>query len=702
MNIGELVVKMTANTAGLEQGVTKAQNKLGGLGKIIGGISFAALTAGAVTLAKKATDVGIAFEQSMANVVSVLGGSQEEFNQLSGIARQWGETTTFSAKQVADAMYYLASAGWNAQQTTEALNGTLMLAGATQADLAFTTETVVGVVNQFGLQAKDADRIANVFAATICKSQAEIDKLSTSFSYVGPIASQFGLSVEQTSAMLGILYNKGIDASMAGTSLRMAMVQLLNPTSSAQEILAKYNITTTDSTGKMLAFDQIVKQFTNTQLTAAEAVEVFGVRSGPLMLQLIQGYDEYENLTKAITGTTVAQDMYNTQTNTTQGTIKLLQNKISELSLKFFDLAGPVLNKVLDALITFVDWLNGPGGKAIVNFGKVVGDVFQAIGTVIAGIIFVFEKLINFIVNVFSLNWQEAWQNIKDIFYGVLEPMISWITNLGKKLVEGLWNGIKSMFGWIKDKIEGFGKSIIDWFKGIFGISSPSRVMANIGAQLVQGLNKGMQEEYQKTLPEMQESYKKYMQEIVTAGVRKSPLEESIEAYKKYATEAGISKETQYQYLNYLTGGKYTEEPEKIFQYAPVTFEEHKLGMISDIGKSLEQQLQQAYASLGGGPQYKAYAQLMQSQYEQMKFQYSMMQEPSGLGPYVYGAHGYPNPYAINNQTSQNPFQDQQLAAMKTVNVNIGSYSSQLSPEQLAYTIGKEVNNDYNIKVNPV
>jgi len=212
----------------------------------------------------------------------------------------------------------------------------------------------------------------------------------------------------------------------------------------------------------------------------------------------------------------------------------------------------------------------------------------------------------------------------------------------------------------------------------------------------------------------LEDSIKLYKQKIDEYKKQQEEfLKSSVDAYNKQmsALEAqakaemqtkGIPESQLYEYMNYLTGGKYTEEPEKIFQYAPITFEEHKLGMISDIGKSLEQQLQQAYASLGGGPQYKAYAQLMQSQYEQMKFQYSMMQEPSGLGPYVYGAHGYPNPYAINNQTSQNPFQDQQLAAMKTVNVNIGSYSSQLSPEQLAYTIGKEVNNDYNIKVNPV
>ena len=673
MNIGELVVKMTANTAGLEQGVTKAQNKLGGLGKIIGGISFAALTAGAVTLAKKATDVGIAFEQSMANVVSVLGGSQEEFNQLSGIARQWGETTTFSAKQVADAMYYLASAGWNAQQTTEALNGTLMLAGATQADLAFTTETVVGVVNQFGLQAKDADRIANVFAATIAKSQAEIDKLSTSFSYVGPIASQFGLSVEQTSAMLGILYNKGIDASMAGTSLRMAMVQLLNPTSSAQEILAKYNITTTDSTGKMLAFDQIVKQFTNTQLTAAEAVEVFGVRSGPLMLQLIQGYDEYENLTKAITGTTVAQDMYNTQTNTTQGTIKLLQNKISELSLKFFDLAGPVLNKVLDALITFVDWLNGPGGQAIVNFGKVVGDVFQAIGTVIAGIIFVFENLINFVVNVFSLNWQEAWQNIKDIFYGVLEPMISWITNLGKKLVEGLWNGIKSMFGWIKDKIEGFGSSIIGWFKGIFGISSPSVIMQRIGAELIQGFNAGIANEIDRTINE---------------------VSSSVAQYTKIFTDA-------VEYVKSITPSL---EDKEIVQI-------NKMPMPEELGsglKNLYNQYVEYYRSFGISyeniPYYLNQA-IQQSQ--------NMYNTQTAAGS-IYGASQIASHIADLQSiqsyylyTHQNPVyvpvsQLSNYPQGSTINVNIGSYSSQLPPEQLAYMIGKEVTNDYNIKVNPV
>ncbi len=151
----------------------------------------------------------------MANAASVSGATAEEFERMKEVAREMGKSTVFSASEAADAMYYMASAGYKAEQMGEALKPILDLAAATQSDVAFSTDTVIATLNQFGLGAQDAGRVTNVFAAAIGNSQATLDKLSYSMRYVGPVANSLGYSIEQTTAALGLLYNAGFQGEQA-------------------------------------------------------------------------------------------------------------------------------------------------------------------------------------------------------------------------------------------------------------------------------------------------------------------------------------------------------------------------------------------------------------------------------------------------------------------------------------------------------
>ena len=125
----------------------------------------------------------------------------------------------FSASDAADAMYYMASAGYKVDQMSDSLAHVLNLASATQNDLEFTTNTVVAVLSQFGLEANSAERVTNVFASAIGNSQAQLEKLGTSMGYVGPVANSLGWSLEETTAALSVLYNAGYDGTTAGTAL---------------------------------------------------------------------------------------------------------------------------------------------------------------------------------------------------------------------------------------------------------------------------------------------------------------------------------------------------------------------------------------------------------------------------------------------------------------------------------------------------
>ena len=186
-----------------------------------------------VALGASIVKTSASFEQSMANAASVAGATGDEFERMIDIAREMGAKTIFSASEAADALYYMASAGYKVDQMAASIEATLNLASATQYDLAATTDIVIASLNQFSLEASSAERVTNVFAAAIGNSMATMDKLGNSMGYVGPVANSLGYQIEETVAALSILYNAGYDGSTAGTTLRQALVSLMNPTSAA-------------------------------------------------------------------------------------------------------------------------------------------------------------------------------------------------------------------------------------------------------------------------------------------------------------------------------------------------------------------------------------------------------------------------------------------------------------------------------------
>ena len=296
------------------------------------------------------------FEQSLANTQSVIGATTDELMLLTDAAREMGKVSVFSASQAADAMFFLASAGLNTEKVIESLGGTMALAAATNSDLAFTTETVVANLAAFGLQAKESDRIANVFAATISGSQATMERLSTAMSFVAPVARAVNLSIEETSAILGRLFTSGIAASTAGTALRQSIAQLLKPTDDAKEIMERLGITALDSGGNLRNLIDIIRNLETSGLTAADAMTLFGVRAGPAMLALVnQGANAIDALTNKITGTNKAAEMAALQIDTFKGQMRLLKSAAQELAIVVGTELIPTLKEYLSTLTDVVN-----------------------------------------------------------------------------------------------------------------------------------------------------------------------------------------------------------------------------------------------------------------------------------------------------------------------------------------------------------
>jgi len=333
--------------------------------------------AAAITIAiKKAVTTFATFEQALANVRSVAQATPKEFKEIEKAAIEAGETTRFTATQSAEAMYSLASAGYTAQQSMEALNGVLLLAGATQSDLAMTARTVTSAIAQFNLEAADAEQVANIFAAAINNSKATMEKLSVSMRYVGPVASSMNKSLEETTGLLQILYDNGFVASQAGTALRGVLADLSNEMSPAVKRLKQLGVAYDQVNPRTNSYADILEVLSENQEVANRAMEIFGDRAGPAMIKLIQGgREEIEKYTEAVTGTNAAAEAYAIQNDTLQGNLDFLKSAVESLQIKFVQEFAPAIRAVVDILTGFIKVIASAPGPIKIMLGILAGAI---------------------------------------------------------------------------------------------------------------------------------------------------------------------------------------------------------------------------------------------------------------------------------------------------------------------------------------
>lgn len=391
--IRNLVVKISADISSLSKGLQSASKNLEKVSKTftnIGSKLTSSVTLPVVAMGAAIVKTSASFEQSMANAASVAGATGEEFEKMTLLAREMGAKTVFSASDAADALYYMASAGYKVDQMADSIEATLNLASATQYDLAATTDIVIATLNQFGLEASSAERVTNVFASAIGNSMASMDKLSNSMGYVGPVANSLGYQIEETVGALSILYNAGYDGSTAGTTLRQALVSLMNPSSAALKVFEDLGLSFDDLNPATNDFASIVDRLGESGMDTAQAMEVFGARGGPGMLALMsKGGKAINDMTKSITGTSKATEMAEIQLNTLTGQWKILKSELEEIAISFGDVLIPIIRELITKYISPLTKklmsLDNEEKKQIVKIAMIaaaIGPLFLGIGKI--------------------------------------------------------------------------------------------------------------------------------------------------------------------------------------------------------------------------------------------------------------------------------------------------------------------------------
>lgn len=344
--------------------------------------------------------VAAGFESAMSEVQAISGATGEDFENLTAKAQEMGAKTKFSASESAEAMQYMAMAGWKTEDMLAGIEGIMNLAAASGEDLATTSDIVTDALTAFGLSAGDAGTFANVLAAASANANTNVSMLGESFKYVAPVAGSLGYSAEDTAIALGLMANAGIKGSQGGTALRSSLSRLIKPTGDAATIMEQYGLSLTNADGSMKSLGDVMDMLRDKMggLSEAEqaqaAATLFGQEAMSGMLAIINASNEdYTKLTDAIYGSEgAAKTMADTMQDNLGGQLTILKSTLEGVAISFGNLLLPLVKKVVGLLQNLTSWLNNLSESQKEMIVKIAG-VAAAIGPVLV----VVGKLLKFI-----------------------------------------------------------------------------------------------------------------------------------------------------------------------------------------------------------------------------------------------------------------------------------------------------------------
>lgn len=383
--------KLSEDLNDMSSRLNNAGDKMISIGKTMSLVS-AAITGLGVGAVKTATD----FEAGMAKVQATADATGEELEKLTAKALEMGAKTVFSASESAEALNYMAQAGWNTQQMIDGLEGVMNLAAASGEDLGLVSDIVTDSLTSFGMSAKQSAEFADILAKASAASNTNVAMMGETFKYVAPVAGALGFNAYDVSVAIGLMANAGIKASMAGTSLRQIFTNLGSEVKIVGGEIGETTIAMADSSGNMRDLHDIIvdlrKAFSGlTEVQKAANAENLAGKTGMSGLLAIVNASEqdFNNLTKAINNSAGAsKKMADIMNNSTKGQFKLLMSQVEGIAIKLGNILLPMLNDLMSKisnLLTWFDGLNESTQKIIVTIAgltAVIGPLLIGLGSV--------------------------------------------------------------------------------------------------------------------------------------------------------------------------------------------------------------------------------------------------------------------------------------------------------------------------------
>ena len=410
MDLGTIAARMTLDISNFTSQLNLAQNQaqrlalessrtfqFGDALTKVGGQLTKAVTLPILGIGTAAVKVGNEFQAQMSRVQAIAGASGKELDQLKQQAVQLGAKTAFSAKEAAQGMENMASAGFSVKEIMSAMPGVLDLAAVSGGDVAGSADAMASSLRAFGLEANQAGHVANVFAKAAADTNAETVDMAEAMKYVAPVAHAMGISLEETAAAIGIMADAGIKGSQAGTTLRGALTRLANPTKAMKSAMDSLGISFYDANGNMIPLKEqigLLKQAT-AGLTQEERnrylVTIYGKEALSGMLALMDaGPDKIDKMTNSLINSDgAAKKMAETMQDNLSSKIEQLGGALESAAIIIQQILEPALRKVVEWLTKLVEKfinMSPEGQKLVIMFAAIaaaVGPVLLVIGTLL-------------------------------------------------------------------------------------------------------------------------------------------------------------------------------------------------------------------------------------------------------------------------------------------------------------------------------
>lgn len=354
---GSVVIKIDGDDSGFE----RALNGIGGIAQKAGKLAataFAGTGAALTVAAGAALRVGMNFEASMSNVAALSGATGEELALLTDTAKEMGATTQFSATQAADALAYMALAGWDAQQSVDALPGVLDLAASSGMDLAAASDMVTDYLSAFGMEAQDSTYFADMLAYAQGNANTTAAGLGEAYKNCAANMHAAGQDVETTTSLLSMLANQGLKGSEAGTALAAVMRDLTAKMEDGAIKIGDTAVKVMDANGNYRDMTDIlhdVQSATEGMGDAEKAAALSGTFTSDsikgLNMVLNAGVDEaakFEAELRNSTGT--ASDMADTMNDNLKGRLTELGSALEGVGIQCYEaMEGPLKRGVESA-----------------------------------------------------------------------------------------------------------------------------------------------------------------------------------------------------------------------------------------------------------------------------------------------------------------------------------------------------------------
>lgn len=606
------------DTSGFTKGISSMTVAAGNL------ISDLVKTAGSklAGLAQSSVSVGMNFDASMSQVAATMGTAVDQIQSLTDTAKEMGSTTKFTATQAADALNYLALAGYDANKAAEVLPSVLNLAAAGGMDLAYASDLVTDAMASLNIEAnkQNVDEFGNKLAMAASKANANVSQLGEAILTVGGTAANLKGGTTELTTALGLLANVGIKGAEGGTHLRNIILSLQSPTKDAREVMEQLGLEVYDAQGNMRQLDDILTDLNTVMdgMTQGDKDSIINALFNKTDLAAVNGLlaaqgEQWETLATQIDNAAGAMgQMAETQQDNLQGVMTSMGSAFEGLQLAVFERLEPTLTELgnygIQCIRTLSSALSEGGPEAML---QAAGDILaelaagiaeqlpglmstgveiitqltqsltdampaildtgaQVLGALVQGLIGSLPQLLSCAAEILCefVNYlgQHA-DEILDAGISLCESLIIGITdnlpqlitsaamlianltaalishvpdilqcgaalltalvdgivrsienlaeaalacvakllgvwdgsmdewgNIGVNIVSGLWNGIKSGWAALINKVKGLVDLLPKAVKTILGIHSPSKVFAEIGLNVCQGLANGITE----------------------------------------------------------------------------------------------------------------------------------------------------------------------------------------------------------------